>query len=120
VCGHFGLGSPTPSPSQQQREQGPADHVADRQSLRRGVGPHALNQAVRKLDGKRQLGFARCDRAFQPLRQPQVTIGLTKRYGAVPRQLAGSVGKLIRFLEQFARMIEPLRFFVFAGPGYMS
>ena len=91
----IGFGSPTPSPSRQQREQRPADHLADGQSFRYSVRPDTLNQAVWKLDRKGQFGFAWGDRPLQLLSLFEVTVGLTRRNRAVLRQPLDRIGKLI-------------------------
>ena len=91
----IGFGSPTPSPSRQQREQRPPDHLADGQSFGYSVRPDTLNQAVWKLDREGQLGFAWGDRPFQLLSLFEVTVGLTRRNRAVLRQPLDRIGKLI-------------------------
>ena len=95
VRGRIGFGSPTPSPSRQQREQRSADHLADGQSFGRSERPDPLNQAVRKFDGECQFGFARRNRLFQPLSLFEVAIGLARRNGAIPGQLFDRIGELI-------------------------
>jgi hypothetical protein len=120
VRGRIGFGSPTPSPSWQQREQRSADHLADGQSFCRSEGPYAPNQAVWKLHRECQLGFAWRDRLFQPLSLFEVPIGLTRRYGAVSRQLLDRIGELIDMQQQVARTIEALGFLSLAGAWHLS
>jgi hypothetical protein len=115
-----GLGSPTPSPSWQQREQGSADHLADGQSSFGGERPHTPNQAVGKLHREGQFGFAGRDRLFQSLRLFEVAIGLAGRYGAVLRQLLDRIGELIHTPQQVARAIEALGFLGLAGAWHLS
>jgi hypothetical protein len=120
VCGRTGFGSPTPSPSRQQREQCSADHLADGHSLCGSECPDAPNQAVRKLHRECQFGFAWHDRLFQSLSLFEVAIGLTGRYGAVLRQLLDCIGELIDMPQQVARAIEALGFLSLAGAWHLS
>ena len=57
---------------------------------------------------------------FRLLRLLEVTIGLTRRYGAVPRQLLDRIGELIDTQQQVARAIEALGFLGFAGAWHLS
>src|SRR5437016_5891419 len=65
--GRVDLGSPTPSPSRQQREQRPADHLADGQTFLCGVLPDPLNQAAWKFHCECQFRFAGWNRRLQLL-----------------------------------------------------
>ena len=118
--GRIGFGSPTPSPSRQQREQRSADHLADGQSFCRSEGPHAPNQAVWKLHRECQFGFAWRDRPFQLLSLLEVAIGLTLRNGTVLRQLPNGFGKTIDLSKQVARTIETFGFLGLAGSRHLS
>jgi hypothetical protein len=109
-----------PSPSRQQREQRSTDHLADGQSFVRSERPHAPNQAVWELHGECQFEFAGRDRLFQALRLIEAAIGLTRRYGAVSRQLLDSIGELIDTQQQVARTIETFGFLGFAGARHLS
>src|SRR6516162_6630535 len=115
-----GFGSPTPSSSRQQREQRSADHLADGQSFGRSIRADAPNQAEWKFDGECQFGFAGRDWFFQALGLFEVTIGLTGRNGAVPRQLADRIGELIDMQQQVARAIEALGFLGLVGARHLS
>jgi hypothetical protein len=120
VRGRVDFGSPTPSPSRQQREQRSADHLADGQSFGRCERPHAQNQAVWKLHRECQFGFAWRDRLFQTLSLFEVAIGLTGRYGAVLGQLLDRIGELIDLPQQVERAIEALGFLGPAGAWHLS
>jgi hypothetical protein len=115
-----GFGSPTPSPSWQQREQRSTDHLADRQSFCRSKGPHALNQAVWQLDRECDFGFGWWDRLFQPVRLFEVAIGLTRRNGAILDQLLDRIGKLIDMPQQVPRAMEALGFLGLAGAWHLA
>jgi hypothetical protein len=116
----MGFGSPTPSPSRQQRQQCSADHFADRQSFRSRKRTDALDQTVWQFDGECEFGFAWRDRLFQPLRLFEVAIGLTRRDRAVARQLLDRIGELIDMQQQVARAIEALGFLRLAGAWHLS
>ena len=73
-----------------------------------------------KFDSECPLGFAGRDWLFQPLSLFEVTIGLTRRYGAVPRQLLDRIGELIDVLQQIACAIEALGFLGLAGARHLS
>jgi len=60
------------------------------------------------------------DRLFQTLSLLEVAIGLTRRNGAVSRQLFDSIGELIHTQQQLARAIEALGFLRFAGARHLS
>ena len=120
VCCRIGFGSPTPSPSRQQREQRSADHLADGQSFGRRKRADAPDQAVRKFDGECEFGFAWRDRLFQPLSLLEVAISLTRRNGAVLDQLFDRIGEQIGMTQQVARAIEALGFLGLAGAWHLS
>jgi hypothetical protein len=115
-----GFGSPTPSPSRQQREQRSTDHLADGESFGCRERADTPDQAVRKFDGECQFGLAWLDRLFQTLCLFEVAISLTGRDGAVPSQLLDRIGELIDTQQQIPRAIEALGFLRFAGTWHMS
>jgi hypothetical protein len=116
----FDFGSPTPSPSRQQREQRSADHLADGQSFGRSKRADTPDQAVWKFDGECEFGFAGRDWLFQALSLFEVAIGLTRRNGAVLSQLLDCFGELIDVQQQIARTIEAPGFLRLAGPWHLS
>jgi hypothetical protein len=79
-----------------------------------------LDQAVGKLDGKRQFGFAGRNRPFQLLRLFEVAVGLTRRNGAVACQPLDYLGQLIDLLEQDPCAIEALGLLDIVGTRHLS
>jgi len=57
---------------------------------------------------------------FQPLSLFDVPIGLTRRYGAISRQLLDRIGELFYVLQQVARTIETLCFLCLVRARHLS
>ncbi len=81
---------------------------------------YSFDQIPGQFHREGDLGVAHRKRLLQPLRLPQVAIGLARRDGTVPGHLLDGIEQMLVPLQQLASVIEALGLLGIAGAARMS